>query len=53
MGQFHQHLVLMNHIALGLDKVFLEYIPHLRNHFVHPVRVEDGTYRTPQEPGAG
>ena len=45
------HLVLFNHIALGLDAVFLEHIPHLREHFVHPVRVEAGVYRTPQEAG--
>lgn len=51
MGQIHQHLVLFNHIALGHSIVFLEYIPHLRRHFVHPARVENGTYRTPQEPG--
>lgn len=53
MGQLHQHLVLFNHVSLGLDKVFLEYIPHLRDYFVHPARVEDGIYRTPHEPGAG
>lgn len=52
MGQIHQHLVLFNHVALGLEKVFLEYIPHLRGHFVHPARVEDGVYRPPQEPGS-
>ncbi|MGB3329955.1 MAG: enolase C-terminal domain-like protein, partial [Thermomicrobiales bacterium] len=52
MGQIHQHLVLANHIALGLDPLFLEYIPHLREHFVHPAIVEGGRYRTPQEPGA-
>ncbi len=52
MGQIHQHLVLFNHVALGLEKVFLEYIPHLRKHFVHPAVVEDGRYRTPQEPGS-
>ena len=51
MGQIHQHLVLFNHIALGHELVFLEYIPHLREYFVHPVRVEDGVYRTSQEPG--
>jgi L-fuconate dehydratase len=51
MGQIHQHLVLFNHIALGHEKLFLEYIPHLREHFVHPARVEGGFYRTPQEPG--
>jgi L-fuconate dehydratase len=52
MGQLHQHLVLFNHIALNHDVVFLEHIPHLREHFVHPCQVERGFYRTPQEPGA-
>jgi L-fuconate dehydratase len=52
MGQLHQHLVLFNHVALGLERLFLEYIPHLRAHFVHPARVEGGIYHTPQEPGA-
>jgi L-fuconate dehydratase len=53
MGQLHQHLVLFNHIALDHPKVFLEHIPHLRQHFVHLARVQDGFYMTPQEPGAG
>jgi L-fuconate dehydratase len=52
MGQLHQHLVLFNHVAMGHAAVFLEHIPHLRKYFVHPVRVEGGVYRTPQEPGA-
>lgn len=52
VGQIHQHLVLFNHIALGHEALFLEYIPHLRDHFVHPAVVEDGVYRTPQEPGS-
>jgi L-fuconate dehydratase len=52
MGQIHQHLVLFNEIALGHERVFLEYIPHLREYFVHPARVRDGVYLTPQEPGA-
>lgn len=52
MGQLHQHLVLFNHIAIGHEIVFLEHIPHLREHFVHPVRVEDGVYHTPQDAGA-
>jgi L-fuconate dehydratase len=52
MGQLHQHLVLFNHIALGHDALFLEHIPHLQKHFVHPVVVRDGVYRTPQEPGS-
>jgi len=52
MGQLHQHLVLFNHIGLDLPAVFLEHIPHLRGHFVNPVRVEGGVYHTPQDIGA-
>ena len=52
MGQLHQHLVLFNHIALGHEVLFLEYIPHLRDHFVFPAVVQDGRYRIPGEPGA-
>ena len=29
MGQISQHLVLFYHVAIGLPKLFLEYIPHL------------------------
>ncbi|HQY32161.1 MAG TPA: enolase C-terminal domain-like protein, partial [Thermomicrobiales bacterium] len=52
MGQIHQHLVLFNHIALGHQAIFLEHIPHLRRHFVHPANISAGVYRTPQEPGS-
>ena len=51
MGQIHQHLVLFNHIALDHERLFLEYIPHLRKYFKHPAAVENGHYRTPEEPG--
>jgi L-fuconate dehydratase len=51
MGQIHQHLVLFNHIALGHEVIFLEYIPHLRQHFKHPAIVADGVYQTPQAAG--
>lgn len=52
MGQLHQHLVLFNHIAMGHEALFLEYIPHLQKHFLHPVKVEGGVYKTPMEPGS-
>lgn len=52
MGQLHQHLVLFNHVGLGHEALFLEHIPHLREHFVVPARVEGGAYQTPQEAGA-
>jgi L-fuconate dehydratase len=52
MGQLHQHLVLFNHIALGHEVLFLEHIPHLRDHFAFPAQVGGGHYKTPMEPGA-
>lgn len=51
MGQIHQHLVLFNHIAMGHEALFLEYIPHLRERFVNAAVVERGVYVTPQSPG--
>ena len=51
MGQIHQHLVLFSHIALDHEKLFLEYIPHLREDFVQPANVDNGHYMPPQEPG--
>jgi L-fuconate dehydratase len=52
MGQIHQHLVFFNHIAMGHDVLFLEHIPHLREHFAFPANVNGGRYHTPSEPGA-
>lgn len=52
MGQLHQHLVLFNHIVLGHEALFLEHIPHLQKHFLHPVSIRDGVYRTPLAPGS-
>ncbi|MFC2085941.1 enolase C-terminal domain-like protein [Bacteroidota bacterium] len=53
MGQLHQHLVLFNHIALGLPAEMLEYIPHLSHHFLDPAIVRDGVYVTPTAVGGG
>jgi L-fuconate dehydratase len=52
MGQMHQHLMFFNHIALDHEVAFLEHIPHLKSHFVHPAMVSEGVYRAPQTPGA-
>jgi L-fuconate dehydratase len=52
MGQLHQHLVLFNHIRLGHEALFLEHIPHLKDHFIHPVLIDNGVYKTPQQPGS-
>lgn len=52
MGQLHQHLVLFNHLVLGHEALFLEHIPHLKEHFLHPAIVEEGVYRVPEIAGA-
>ncbi|WP_025145163.1 enolase C-terminal domain-like protein [Pedobacter jeongneungensis] len=52
MGQLHQHLVLFNHIAMGHEALFLEHIPHLKQHFTNPIKIENGVYITPQEAGS-
>lgn len=52
MGQLHQHLVLFNHITLGHEALFLEHIPHLQKHFLHPAKVNQGVYQTPTEAGS-
>lgn len=52
MGQIHQHLVLFNHLALGHEALFLEYIPHVQQHFVNPAKIERGVYVTPQAAGS-
>ncbi|HMI04555.1 MAG TPA: enolase C-terminal domain-like protein [Pedobacter sp.] len=52
MGQLHQHLVLFNHISMGHEALFLEHIPHLQKHFVHPVKIDNGVYVTPMEAGS-
>jgi L-alanine-DL-glutamate epimerase-like enolase superfamily enzyme len=48
MGQVHSHLSFA-HPACTL----LEYIPWIKNVFAEPIRVEDGRYRKPEQPGAG
>jgi len=51
-GQIQQHLVLFNHIALGHEALFLEYIPHLRHYFREPAVVKNGRYVVPTTPGS-
>jgi L-fuconate dehydratase len=52
MGQIHQHLVLFNHIGMGHEHLFLEHIPHLKQHFVNPANIVGAYYQTPQEAGS-
>ena len=51
-SQIHQHLVLFQSIALGVDPCHLEHIPHLLLAFAEPVTVHQGRYQIPQSPGS-
>jgi L-fuconate dehydratase len=48
-----QHLAMFDYVAVSgqLADRAIEYVDHLHEHFVDPVRVERGGYRAPQAPG--
>lgn len=48
-----QHLSAFDFLAVSgsLDDVVVEYVDHLHEHFVDPVRIADGRYRLPEKPG--
>jgi L-fuconate dehydratase len=48
-----QHLSAFDYVAVSgsLDDVVVEYVDHLHEHFVDPVRAEAGRYLAPQQPG--
>nr|WP_244954011.1 L-fuconate dehydratase [Spelaeicoccus albus] len=50
-----QHLSMFDYVAVSgqLDGRMIEYVDHLHEHFVTPVRIENGNYVTPTAPGAG
>jgi L-fuconate dehydratase len=50
-----QHLSMLDYVAISGtdDGRLIEYVDHLHEHFVTPVRIERGRYRAPVAPGAG
>jgi L-fuconate dehydratase len=48
-----QHLSIFDYVCSGasLDGRMLEYVDHLHEHFLDPVRIRDGRYRAPEQPG--
>ena len=50
-----QHFSFFDYAALSgsQDGRFIEYVDHLHEHFVEPVRVERGRYAAPARPGIG
>ncbi len=50
-----QHLSMIDYVAISgsLDNRYIEYVDHLHEHFVDPVRILRGRYLAPRSPGAG
>jgi len=51
--EYVQHLSVFDYIAIGasLEDRILEYVDHLHEHFVDPVRMKGGRYVPPSNPG--
>jgi L-fuconate dehydratase len=51
--EYVQHLSLIDYIAISgsLENRILEYVDHLHEHFVDPVRIRDARYLAPTTPG--
>lgn len=51
--EYVQHLSIFDYICVSasLENRVLEYVDHLHEHFLYPVRIENGRYQVPQDPG--
>jgi L-fuconate dehydratase len=51
--EYVQHLSIFDYIAVSgsLDGRIIEYVDHLHEHFVDPVRIRGGRYLVPEAPG--
>lgn len=51
--EYAQHLSLFDYICVSgtLERRMLEYVDHLHEHFVDPVRTRNGRYLVPEAPG--
>jgi L-fuconate dehydratase len=51
--EYVQHLAIYDYIAMNpsIQDRYCEYVDHLHEHFVHPVRVVNARYQAPLEPG--
>jgi L-fuconate dehydratase len=51
--EYVQHLSIFDYIAISgcLENRVCEYVDHLHEHFVDPVRIVDGRYAAPTQPG--
>src|SRR5919112_1946861 len=51
--EYVQHLSIFDYICVSasLENRILEYVDHLHEHFVDPVKIKDGRYVPPERPG--
>jgi L-fuconate dehydratase len=51
--EYVQHLAIFDYLRVGtgLDGRMIEYVDHLHEHFVDPVRTRGGRYLLPERPG--
>ncbi|HSK99757.1 MAG TPA: L-fuconate dehydratase [Rubrobacteraceae bacterium] len=51
--EYVQHLSIFDYVAVSasLEDRVLEYVDHLHEHFIDPVRIKDGRYVPPERPG--
>ncbi|MFL5926826.1 MAG: enolase C-terminal domain-like protein [Gaiellaceae bacterium] len=51
--EYAQHISMFDYVAVGasMEDRVCEFVDHLHEHFVDPVRVERGRYRAPEAPG--
>jgi L-fuconate dehydratase len=51
--EYVQHLSIFDYICVSgsLQDRVIEYVDHLHEHFLHPVRIQNGCYMPPLDPG--
>lgn len=53
LSEYVQHLSIFDYVRVGADlnDRVIEYVDHLHEHFVDPVRIHQGRYQVPTQPG--
>jgi L-fuconate dehydratase len=53
LSEYVQHLSIFDYICVSasLENRLLEFVDHLHEHFLDPVRIENGHYMPPERPG--
>ena len=51
--EYVQHLAMIDYICISATKEdrIIEYVDHLHEHFIEPVRIRNGAYMPPKNPG--